>query len=73
MIEEEIRARERTTVNPTAQVRRPPNREQATATALFSGSSASGLTCCYCGQPHRSSLCENVSYPPTGLEDVLCA
>lgn len=65
VIEEEIRARERTTVNSTTQVRRPPNREQATAATLFSGSATSGPTCCYCGQPHTSSSCETVK----GIED----
>ena len=60
VVEEEIRARERTTVNSPAPVKKPPNREQATAAALFSGNLTSGLTCCYCGQPHASRSCEIV-------------
>ena len=55
-----IVARERTMLNPPPHVKRPPNREQATAAALLSGSSTSGPTCCYCGQPHTSSSCETV-------------
>lgn len=60
VIEEEIRARERTMVNPPANSKKPTIQEQATASALFSGSSTSGPTCCYCGQPHASHSCESV-------------
>ena len=60
VVEEEIRARERRTANPPAHARRLPSREHATAAALFSSSSTSGPTCCYCGQPHASRLCESV-------------
>ena len=60
VVEEEIRARERTTANPLTHAKKPPNREQATAAALFSGSSTSGPTCCYCGQSHASRSCETV-------------
>ena len=57
VVEEEIRARERTTVN---SAKKPPNREQATAATLFSWNLTSGPTCCYCGQQHTSRSCETV-------------
>ena len=57
VVEEEIRARERTTVN---SAKKPPNREQATAATLLSGNLTSGPTCCYCGQQHTSRSCETV-------------
>ena len=57
VVEDEIRARERTTVN---SARKPPNQEEATAATLFSGNLTFGPTCCYCGQQHTSRSCETV-------------
>ena len=65
VIEEEIRARERTTVNPTRQQqqqqhRRGSDRGPHTAAALVSGA-VSGPSCCYCQQSHSSSNCRVVT------------
>ena len=49
VVEEELRIRERSVVNPPAQLRKTTTREQATAAALFSGSVTTGPTCSYCG------------------------
>ena len=57
VVEEEIRARERTAVN---LAKKPPNREQVTAATLFSGNLTSGPTYCYCSQQHTSCSCETV-------------
>ena len=65
VIEEEIRVRERTTVNPTRQQqqqqhRRGSDRGPHTAAALVSGA-GSGPSCCYCQQSHSSSNCRVVT------------
>ena len=57
-VEEEIQARERTSLEPSTQMRKP--RDTPTAAALLSGSSGNGPTCSYCRQTHPSASCRTV-------------
>ena len=60
VVEQEVKARERTRTEPPSVVKKP-FREQPTAATLLSGSSNSGPTCSYCQQAHSSHLCKTVT------------
>ncbi len=61
--EEELTARERAAKPSHSQTRRGQDRYRQTASTLMSGAqeSASGVSCCYCQQPHYPTDCKSVT------------
>ena len=60
-LREELQAQERTTAESLPSVRKPNNKEPATAAVLLTGDSKP--TCSYCRQEHASSSCGVVTQP----------
>ena len=62
VFQRELDARERTSATASSgQSLRRPSKVIMTATAMVS--STTTLRCCYCGQPHLSTMCESITGP----------